>query len=270
MTFKKYSLLIILIIIILFPKVAYLADPVISNNACTGDGFCLNVPIGNVYEVSGLEEYIQIWYTFVAGVAGILAAVIIMWGGFKWLTSRGNSAAITDAKDRIWSAIIGLVLVFLAYTLLNLINPKLVNLYLPVLPSNNIIVDLTPTTNPALIDNVIPKDSLAWSELSDIYRECETNEDLNTNYSCYAIFSHANNYIDYGDREFYFQIPAPSTPEERARLADRGESLGSLLINRGTRDGEFYYWGGLSFRLHAEENNNYWEVRNNLTLLPRF
>ena len=100
--------------------------------------FTPNVPIGefkgkmNVNEIL-LGRYIQAWYSFVVGTVGIIATVIIMWGGFKWLTSRGNSAAIADAKDRIWSAVIGLILVFLSYTIFYLLNPKLLILDLPEL-----------------------------------------------------------------------------------------------------------------------------------------
>ncbi|MDO8668704.1 MAG: D-Ala-D-Ala carboxypeptidase family metallohydrolase [Candidatus Buchananbacteria bacterium] len=99
--------------------------------------FVPNVPIG---EFKGgqidnelLGKYFGAWYNFIVGTVGILATVIIMWGGFKWLTSRGNSAAISDAKDRIYSALIGLFLVFLSYTLLYLINPKLLTINLPTL-----------------------------------------------------------------------------------------------------------------------------------------
>ena len=111
------------------------STPVSSGTGCDGtSGLCLNVPIGGIRQVSGFEQYLSLWYNFVLGVSGILATVIIMWGGFKWLTSRGNSAAISDAKDRIWSAVIGLVLLFLSYTLLSIINPRLVNISLPILP----------------------------------------------------------------------------------------------------------------------------------------
>ncbi|MEK7072276.1 MAG: pilin, partial [Patescibacteria group bacterium] len=129
-----------------------------AQNKCTGDGLCLNVPIGNVGVVSGFEEYLQLWYSFVVGVVGILATVIIMWGGFKWLTSRGNAAAIGDAKDRIWSAVIGLVLVFLSYNLLWIINPKLVEIKLPTLNKGNSTVINT--------DNNLDNDKDVMSQLA--------------------------------------------------------------------------------------------------------
>ena len=116
-----------------------ITTPAPTQQDCSGaSGLCLNVPIGSVKVVSGFEEYIQLWYSFVVGVVGILATVIIMWGGFKWLTSRGNAAAIGDAKDRIWSAVIGLVLVFLSYNLLWIINRNLLTISLPTLETTRI------------------------------------------------------------------------------------------------------------------------------------
>ena len=87
--------------LVLAPPTLALAETLLTE-ITDGDNYTLNVPIGNIKEVAGLEDYIKLWYNFVIGVVGIIATVIIMWGGFKWLTSRGNSAAITDAKDRIW------------------------------------------------------------------------------------------------------------------------------------------------------------------------
>jgi len=134
---KKYFLGGILLLVLAPPTLA-LAETLLTE-ITDGDNYTLNVPIGNIKEVAGLEDYIKLWYNFVIGVVGIIATVIIMWGGFKWLTSRGNSAAITDAKDRIWSAVIGLILVFLSYTILSIINPKLLTLSLPTLKGINII-----------------------------------------------------------------------------------------------------------------------------------
>ncbi|MDO8668705.1 MAG: pilin [Candidatus Buchananbacteria bacterium] len=132
---KKF-LAVALILFLMLPLIlaAQSPDQAGDQNSCDStEGLCLNVPIGNVKHVSGFEEYFKLWYEFIVGTVGILATVIIMWGGFKWLTSRGNSAAISDAKDRIYSAIIGLFLVFLSYNILAIINPNLVSIGLPTL-----------------------------------------------------------------------------------------------------------------------------------------
>lgn len=65
-------------------------------------------------------------YIFFSGVVGILAAVMVMYGGLKWLTAGGNASRVTDAKDTIYSAIIAIILTLGAYVLLYTINPDLV------------------------------------------------------------------------------------------------------------------------------------------------
>lgn len=47
-------------------------------------------------------------------IVGIVAVIMIIWGGFKYITSGGDSSNITSAKNTIIYAIIGLVIVALA------------------------------------------------------------------------------------------------------------------------------------------------------------
>lgn len=75
---------------------------------------------------STLGEYIAALYVMVVGAIAILAAVMIFYGGLKWLTAAGNRGRVQDAKETISSAIIGIVLAFGAYILLLTISPNLV------------------------------------------------------------------------------------------------------------------------------------------------
>ena len=106
-----------------------------SVQACTAKAgeFCLNVPLGNNKTVASFPEYIGFWYQLLVGVIGVLATVMIMWGGMKWLTSRGNSGTINEAKDTIFSAIVGLIIMFGSYTILYMVNPELVKISMPEL-----------------------------------------------------------------------------------------------------------------------------------------
>lgn len=70
--------------------------------------------------------WISLFYTFFCGVVGILAAVNIIWGGYKYITSFGNASRMSDAKDTIYSALFGIVLAVGAYIILYTINPNLV------------------------------------------------------------------------------------------------------------------------------------------------
>lgn len=70
-------------------------------------------------------------YNFIMGAATIMAIVIMMWGGFLWLTARGNAAQVKTAKEYMSGAVIGVVLMLNIYMLLYLLNPQLTVLKWP-------------------------------------------------------------------------------------------------------------------------------------------
>lgn len=73
-----------------------------------------------------LGEWISAAYVFFVSVAGILATVMMMWGGMKYVISMGSPEKMSDASDQIVSAMIGLALALGAYVILLTINPALV------------------------------------------------------------------------------------------------------------------------------------------------
>jgi len=90
----------------------------------------------NFYYVKDLPCFVIGIYTYLAGAAGILATVMIMYGGIKYITSFGNQTRISEAKDTIFTSIVGFVLILGAYVILNFINPNISSLKLT--PLDNI------------------------------------------------------------------------------------------------------------------------------------
>lgn len=86
-----------------------------------------------VGRVRDLADYLNTVYNWLISIVGIVAAVMLMIGGFQYLTSGGEAGRVKQAKERIGNALIGLVLAFSSYLLLNTINPQLVNLKVPEL-----------------------------------------------------------------------------------------------------------------------------------------
>jgi len=76
--------------------------------------------------VSDFAEYLSIFYKFFVAMIAVMSVVMIMWGGFKLIYRAGSAPAVTDAKETIFGAIAALVIALLSYSLLNLVNPKLV------------------------------------------------------------------------------------------------------------------------------------------------
>ncbi len=58
---------------------------------------------------------------------GIIAVVIILIGGFTWMTAGGNDEKVGEAKKWIFAGIIGLAIIFSAYALANFVINQLIN-----------------------------------------------------------------------------------------------------------------------------------------------
>jgi len=54
-------------------------------------------------------------------IVGIIAVIMIIWGGIRYITSGGDSKKVTDAKNTILYAIIGLVIAVLSYAIVNFV-----------------------------------------------------------------------------------------------------------------------------------------------------
>jgi len=60
-------------------------------------------------------------------VIGAISVAMLVWGGLRYIISGGDSKKITDAKNTILYALLGLIIAFFAYAIvnfvLNAINP---------------------------------------------------------------------------------------------------------------------------------------------------
>ena len=52
---------------------------------------------------------------------GALSVIMLIVGGFRYVISGGNASAVTAAKNTILYAIVGLVVAFLAYAIINFV-----------------------------------------------------------------------------------------------------------------------------------------------------
>jgi len=74
----------------------------------------------------GLASCIQKIYLLSLGLGAIVALLMIVLAGYRYMTAGGNGAQVESAKDSFESAFIGLIIIFTAFILLSLINPDLV------------------------------------------------------------------------------------------------------------------------------------------------
>ena len=60
-------------------------------------------------------------------IVGIVAVIMLIVGGIKYIVSGGDSKKVTDAKNTILYAIIGLIVCFLAFAIVNFVIAALPN-----------------------------------------------------------------------------------------------------------------------------------------------
>lgn len=89
---------------------------------CGGTGFKLGKGgCDGSAQRSTLETTINTIVNILSAVVGIVAVVMIIIGGFKYITSGGDSGNITSAKHTIIYALVGLIIVALAQVIVRFI-----------------------------------------------------------------------------------------------------------------------------------------------------
>jgi len=90
--------------------------------------FEVQLPLFFNQEDGTLPEYFVYYFQLAIWIAGILAVVMLAVAGIEFIMAFSNPEKMGEAKKRATSAILGLVLVFASYILINTINPKLTDL----------------------------------------------------------------------------------------------------------------------------------------------
>ncbi len=105
-----------LLAIILFPN--HTTDPCSSGNATGQQVAGLNCG-------TTLASHVKNITNAVVFVAGLIAVIIIIIAGFRYVISQGDEKAVGDAKNMMLYAIIGLVIVLLSYAAVNFVIQRL-------------------------------------------------------------------------------------------------------------------------------------------------
>ncbi len=104
----------------------------IRNNLCGGVGLDTNAEAANcntvnttgTTEANGLIKNIINIFSLVVGVVAVLMIIV---GGFRYITSGGNDGNVGNAKNTILYAVIGLVIVALAQIIVRFVLAKAIS-----------------------------------------------------------------------------------------------------------------------------------------------
>lgn len=100
----------------------------------SAQGYSPLVQIPGVSLINGttnLSLYLVGMYNFLLSIVGIVAVMMLIIGGMKYITAAGNQAAVSDAKDTIYNALFGLLLAILSWVIVAEINPDVLYIKSP-------------------------------------------------------------------------------------------------------------------------------------------
>jgi uncharacterized membrane protein YidH (DUF202 family) len=103
---------LVLPVLVALPVQAQVDDPLGVNNA--------NVGLPGANDTDPRNMAISI-VTYLMTFLGIIAVIVILYGGFQWLTAGGNEDKVGSAKKTIIAGIIGLVIIIAAYAIVQIV-----------------------------------------------------------------------------------------------------------------------------------------------------
>src|SRR4051812_40893237 len=108
------------------------AQQQINSGLCTGANleFTDNPTGGDCSAGDATDKLNNLVHTIVnllSAIVGIVAVIMIIVGGLRYITSGGNDASVTGAKNTILYAIIGLIIVALAQLIVRFTLSKVTN-----------------------------------------------------------------------------------------------------------------------------------------------
>jgi len=128
----------------------------------SGSGFTALAPIPgltdaantSVVNSASLANFFNNLYKYLIGLAAVLAVIMIIWGGLE-ISTKDSVSKQSDGKERIYQAILGLVLVLSPVLVFSIINPAILNLSinLPALDTKSVPINTTPTTQNVQLSN---------------------------------------------------------------------------------------------------------------------
>src|SRR3990167_2386008 len=112
---KYYFLLAtVLIVLVLLPVVFLLSA---NASAQTNDLYGVNYGAGAGLGSEDLRVSVIKVIRTILGVLGIVALMLILYAGFVWMTAGGKADRIEQAKKIIFNAVIGLLIIMMAFAI---------------------------------------------------------------------------------------------------------------------------------------------------------
>ena len=80
---------------------------------------------GSKIDIPWIGQYISAVYKYATGIGVVIAALMMIIGGFQYTVAGGDSAKVSAAKERVTNGTVGLTILLGAFVLLSSVDPSL-------------------------------------------------------------------------------------------------------------------------------------------------
>ncbi|MDD5693668.1 MAG: hypothetical protein PHU86_04330 [Patescibacteria group bacterium] len=107
-----------------FINIVYAADTITPTKGCTGgfytkgimNGLPCDQPLSNINDIVMFVKNLTLGY--ILPLVGTIFIIMLIIGGILYITSRGNQQQVDRGKKTLTTAIIGLLIIILSYTII--------------------------------------------------------------------------------------------------------------------------------------------------------
>ena len=121
---KRLAYLIILTVLALTLPAAVSAQSPTPTSSPTSTPISIGTEIvpGNIAPINNILIIVQAVVRFILVIAFVVAFIILLVGGVRWIISGGDEKAVGSARNTITGALIGLVIVLIAYAIIRVVE----------------------------------------------------------------------------------------------------------------------------------------------------
>jgi len=114
-----------------------------------------------------LPQLFKYLYNLSIILAGVIAFLVTVWGGLRYILAGPKPGKLADAREQIGLGLVGMLLIFASYMIVNTINPDFTKLTI-ILPVDRFTDSFVPSNNTSNLPNIglfeIPVGSIITSE----------------------------------------------------------------------------------------------------------
>lgn len=109
---------------ILLSSLTLIAFPAIIRAATTGSatGITTGLKVDGTTSFGSFTDYMSHVFKFSLKAGSVLTIIMVIFAGYKYLTSQGNPTALNEAKDIIAGSLSGFILMLVIFFILRVLN----------------------------------------------------------------------------------------------------------------------------------------------------